>query len=149
MKLFFLKSLRVRLLLLVLIAVIPVWGAIAYTASEQKKIAVAGIQRNALQLAQFSTHEEEQALQGTRQILIALAEYVQKTDENPSDCSAFCADLLNQFKRYANIGAVKSNGDVFCSAVPLDKPINAMLWKAVILLSATIMSAGSPKNPYW
>ena len=125
MKLFFLKSLRVRLLLLVLIAVIPVWGAIAYTASEQKKIAVAGIQRNALQLAQFSTHEEEQALQGTRQILIALAEYVQKTDENPSDCSAFCADLLNQFKRYANIGAVKSNGDVFCSAVPLDKPINA------------------------
>jgi signal transduction histidine kinase len=125
MKLLFLKSLRVRLLLLVLIAVIPVWGAIAYTASEQKKIAIAGIQRNALQLAQFSTHEEEQALQGTRQILIALAEYVQKTDENPSDCSAFCADLLNQFKRYANIGAVKSNGDVFCSAVPLDKPINA------------------------
>jgi signal transduction histidine kinase len=125
MKLLFLKSLRVRLLLLVLVAVIPAWGAIAYTASEQRKIAVAEIQRNVLRLVEFGTHEEEQVLQGTRQILIALANYVQKKDENPSECSAFCADLLKQFKRYANIGAVESTGDVFCSAVPLDKPVNA------------------------
>jgi signal transduction histidine kinase len=124
MQLFFLKSLRLRLMLLVLVAVIPAWGAIAYTASEQRRIAVAEIQRNVLRLVEFSTHEEEQVLQGTRQILIALSDYVQKTDENPSECSAFCADLLKQFKRYANIGAIKSNGDVFCSAAPLDKPIN-------------------------
>ncbi len=125
LKLFFLKSLRVRLLLLVLVAVIPAWGVIAYTASEQRRIAVAGIQRNVLQLAEFSAHEEEQALQGTRQILIALANFVRTADEKPDGCSAFCADLLKQFKRYANIGAVKSNGDVFCSAVPLDTPTNA------------------------
>jgi signal transduction histidine kinase len=125
MKLFFLKSLRFRLMLLVLVAVIPAWGAIAYTASEQRQIAVAEIQRNVLRLVQFSTHEEEQVLQGTRQILIALANYVRKAYENPSDCSAFCSDLLKQFKRYANIGAAKPNGDVFCSAVPLDEPTNA------------------------
>jgi hypothetical protein len=70
MKLFLLKSLRVRLILLVLIAVFPAWGVIAYTASEQKRLAVDEIQRNVLQLTQFSAHEEEQALQGTRQILI-------------------------------------------------------------------------------
>ncbi len=125
MKLFFLKSLRARLMLLVLVAVIPAWIAIAYTASEQRQIAVAEIQRNVLRLVQFSTHEEEQVLQGTRQILIALANYVRKADENPSECSAFCSDLLKQFKRYANVGAVKPNGDVFCSAVPLDEPTNA------------------------
>jgi signal transduction histidine kinase len=125
MKLIFLKSLRVRLLLLVLVAVIPAWGAIAYTASEQRRIAVADIQRNVLQLAEFSAHEEEQALQGTRQILIALADFVRKADENPAECSAFCANLLKQFRRYANLGAVKSNGDVFCSAVPLGRPTNA------------------------
>jgi signal transduction histidine kinase len=62
--------------------------------------------------------------------LIALANFVRKTDGNPSECSSFCADLLNQFGRYANIGAVKSNGDVFCSAVALDKLTNAAdrLW---------------------
>jgi len=125
MKFFFLRSLRIRLLLLVLVAVIPALGAIAYTASEQKKIAVAEIQRNVLRLVEFSTHEEEQVLQGTRQILIVLANYARKADKNPSDCNAFCADLLKQFKRYANIGVVKPSGDVFCSAIPLQKPTNA------------------------
>ena len=125
MKFFFLKSLRVRLLLLVLVAVTPAWGVIAYTASEQRQIAVAEIQRNVLRLAEFNAREEEQVFQGTRQILIALANFVRKTNDNPSECSAFCADLLKQFRRYANIGAVKSSGDVFCSAVPPDKPTNA------------------------
>jgi signal transduction histidine kinase len=125
MKLLFLKSLRVRLLLLVLIAVIPVWGAIVYTAAEQKRSTVSGIQRNVLQLAQFSAHEEEQALQGTRQILIALANFVRRVDGNRDECSAFCADLLKQFRRYANLGAIKSDGDVFCSAVPMQRLTNA------------------------
>ncbi|MGD8471264.1 MAG: histidine kinase [Desulfobacteraceae bacterium] len=125
MKLFFLKSLRIRLLLLVLVAIIPAWGVIAYTAAEQRRIAVSEIQRNVLRLAEFSAHEEEQVLQGTRQFLIALASFVQKTDEYPSECSTFCADLLRQFRRYANLGAIKPNGDVFCSAVAMDKPINA------------------------
>ena len=125
MKLFFHKSLRVRLLLLVLAAVIPAWGVIAYTASQQRRIAVADIQRNALQLAEFSAHEEEQALQGTRQILIALANFVRMAEENAAECSAFCAGLLKQFKRYTNLGAVKSNGEVFCSAIQLNRPANA------------------------
>jgi signal transduction histidine kinase len=125
MKLFSIQSLRIRLLLLVLIAVVPAWGVIAYTAAEQRRIAIAGIQKNVLRLAEFSAHEEEQALQGTRQILIALANFIREADESPTGCSVFCADLLKQFSRYANIGATKSNGDVFCSAVPLDKPTNA------------------------
>ncbi len=125
MNLFSLKSLRARLLLLVLVAVIPAWVAIAYTASEQRRLAVVEIQRNVMRLADFSAREEEQVLQGTRQILIALANFVRTVDENPTGCSAFCADLLKQFRRYANIGAAKFNGDVFCSAVPLDRPTNA------------------------
>jgi signal transduction histidine kinase len=125
MRIFSLKSLRVRLMLLVLVAVIPAWGVIAYTASEQRRTAVAGIQRNVLQLADFSAHQEEQALLGTRQILIALANFVRKADKDPAGCSAFCVDLLKQFRRYANLGAVKPDGDVFCSAVPLDQPTNA------------------------
>jgi len=125
MKLFFLKSLRFRLMLLVLVAVIPAWIAIAFTAAEQKRIAVAEIQKNVLQLVEFSAREEDQVLQGTRQILIALANFVQKADGNPSECNAFCASLLEHFRRYANIGAIKPNGDVFCSAVMFHEPTNA------------------------
>lgn len=125
MKLSSLRSLRVRLLLIVLLAVIPALGAIAYTASEQRRIAVVQIQRNAIQLAEFLAHEEEQILQGTRQLLIALAKFIQKENTSPSECNAFLADLLKQFRRYANLGAVKSNGEVYCSAIPLNRPLNA------------------------
>ena len=125
MKFFSLKSLRVRLLLLVLVAVIPAWGMIAYTASEQRRIAVSEIQRNVLQLAEFIAHEEEQILQGARQMLIALTKFIQKEDTQPSECNDFCADLLKQFRRYANIGAVKPNGEVYCSGVPFDQSPNA------------------------
>jgi len=130
MKLFPSKSLRIRLLLLVFIAVIPALGAIAYTASEHRRIAVAGIQRNVLQLAEFIAQEEEQILQGARQILIALAKFIQKKDGQPAECNDFCTDLLKQFRRYANLGAVAPNGEIYCSAAPIKKPLNAadQLW---------------------
>jgi signal transduction histidine kinase len=130
MNLFFYKSLRFRLMLLVLAAVIPAWIAIAFTAAEQRRIAVAEIQKNVLQLVESSAREEEQVLQGTHQILIALANFVRKTDGNPSECSEFCTDLLKQIRRYVNIGAIEPNGEVFCSAVPLENPTNAsdQLW---------------------
>jgi signal transduction histidine kinase len=130
MKFFSLKYLRVRLLLLVLVSVTPAWGMIAYNASEQRRIAVGEIQRNVLQLAEFIAHEEEQILQGARQMLIALTKFIQNEDTLPSECNIFCADLLKQFRRYANIGAVNSNGQVYCSAVPFDHSPNAadQLW---------------------
>ena len=126
MKLFSLKSLRVRLMLLVLVAVIPAWLVIAYNAAEQRRKAVADIQKNVLRLVESSAREEEQVLQGTRQILISLANFIRQTDAGTNACSAFCDDLLRQFSRYANIGAVDSKGNVFCSAIPLDHPINAV-----------------------
>ena len=130
MKFYSFKHLRVRLLLLVLVCVIPAWGMIAYTASEQRRIAVGEIRKNVLQLAEFIAHEEEQILQGARQLLIALTKFIQKEDSQPSECNNFSADLLKQFRRYANIGAVNSNGEVYCSAVPFDHTPNAadQLW---------------------
>jgi signal transduction histidine kinase len=125
MPVFFLKSLRFRLMLLVLVAVIPAWGMIAYTASEQRRIAVKQIQQSVLQFAEFSAREEKQVLQGTRQILIALANFLRTVDDGPPGCSVFCASLIKQFSRYANLGAINANGDVFCSAVPLNKPTSA------------------------
>ena len=45
------SSLRVRLLLLVLFAVVPALGLILYTASEQRRLAAGAVQEQALRLA--------------------------------------------------------------------------------------------------
>jgi hypothetical protein len=65
---FSLRSLRVRLLLLVLVAALPAWGVILYITTEQRRIAIAEIQRNGLRLAEFNAREEGQMFQGTRRL---------------------------------------------------------------------------------
>jgi cache domain-containing protein len=125
MKRFSHSHLRVRLMLLVFVVVTPSWGLMVYTASEQRQKTIAEIQKNVLQLAEFIAREEEQLFQGTRQILIALTNFIRKPGSDPSGCRAFCAELLRHFRRYANLGAVKPDGDVFCSAIFFDKTTNA------------------------
>ena len=44
--------------------------------------------------------------------------------DNAALCGAFLADLSKHFQRYANLGVIKPNGDLFCSAVPFARPIN-------------------------
>ena len=80
-----------------------------------------------MRLAEFTAREEEQLFQGTRQILIALTNFIRKPGSDPSGCRAFCAELLRhrQFRRYADLGAVKPDGDVFCSTIFFDKTTNA------------------------
>lgn len=41
-------------------------------------------------------------------------------------CSALFTNLLRQFPFYLNISVARANGDVFCSAVPLDRPVNVV-----------------------
>jgi len=52
-------SLRVRLLLLVLLAVIPALGLTLYTGLEQRRVAAAGAQEDALRLVRLVAREQE------------------------------------------------------------------------------------------
>src|SRR5207249_2996343 len=40
-------------------------------------------------------------------------------------CSALFAGLLQEYPRYANLGAMRLNGDIFCSGLPMTGPINS------------------------
>jgi signal transduction histidine kinase len=119
------SSLRFRLLLLVLLTVIPVLGLVLYLASEDRQREVSHIETDALRLARIVSVEEEQLIRGTRQLLVVLAELPQVRDGDPTLCSAFFADLLKQYHRYDNFGAIELDGDVFCSALPTGGPVNA------------------------
>jgi PAS domain S-box-containing protein len=119
------SSLRVRLLLLVLLAVVPALGLILYTASEQRRLAARTVQEQALRLAWTAATDHGQLTEGARQLLIALAQLPAVRGRDPAACSALFADLLKQYPRYANLAAVKPDGDTFCSALPLSGPVSA------------------------
>ncbi len=117
-------SLRVRLILLVLLATIPALGLILYTGLEQRRLATEEIRETALRLARFVSSDQTRMIQGTRQLLVGLSELPEVRTRNDRFCSALFADLLKLQPLYANLGAVESDGKLFCSALPITETVN-------------------------
>ena len=84
-----LSNLRIRLVILILLAVVPAMAIMLYTASEQRAQDAAAIQENVQRLATVEAREESQLLEGSRQILKALAEFLVTHDGDLAGCSAF------------------------------------------------------------
>lgn len=118
MKWFSIASLRCRLIVLVLMAVIPLAGLMFFTASAQKQRSVAAIEDHVLTMAELAASEEEQMLEGSRQLLVSLAYAFKEHWFTPSECSPYLLGLLSHFQRYENFGAVAIDGTLCCSAVP-------------------------------
>lgn len=116
-------SLRSRLLLLIALAILPALGLIFYVNVEQRRLAVAQVQGNTLRLARLAVAEQAQLVQGTHQLLAALAYLPVVRNQDPAECSALFANLLKHYPAYANLGASRLNGEPFCSAVPLTQPV--------------------------
>src|SRR3990172_1311392 len=119
------SSLRIRLLLLVLLAVIPALGLILYTGLEQRRQAAVQARENALRVLHQSMMQQDLLIAGVRQLLVTLAHLPQVHKLDSQGCSAIVAELLKEHSYYANLGAIAPNGDVLCSAFPFSGPVNA------------------------
>ncbi len=118
------SSLRVRLLFLFAVAVIPALGWIFHVHVEQRGLAATEAQDNALRLAQLAAAQQAQLIQGTHQLLSVLAQLPALREGNATTCTTLVTNLLKRYPTYANLGADRLNGDVFCSATPLLHPLN-------------------------
>lgn len=72
MNLFSFGQLRIRLILLVLIAVVPFASLLFYAASEQKRRSMAAIEQNVLTMAESAAQAEALMLDGSREMLAGL-----------------------------------------------------------------------------
>ena len=116
MKIFSAASLRTRLYLLILAAFIPVCVLIFYTAEEQKSIEVGAILNNAILLAHSAANEEHQQLEATRNLLIAISEFVTLTDARSDKANNFFANFLKRSKGYVDLGVLTPAGQLLSSA---------------------------------
>lgn len=121
---FFFTGLRVRLLLLVLGAVVPVLGLTVYTNTELRRLAADHAEAEALRLVRIAASDQQDSIHDTRQLLFALAQLPELVEEDPVACSALLAGLLNQYPQYTRVGAIAPDGDLFCSAPPAEGPVN-------------------------
>ncbi|MBW4564662.1 MAG: PAS domain S-box protein [Mojavia pulchra JT2-VF2] len=122
----FLSSLRTRLVVLVLLAVVPALGLILYTASEQRNSATVEAQENTLRLVRLAANNQRQVVEATRQLLTVLAQLPVVRKGNSAECDRLLADLLKQYSTYANFGVLDAQGKTICSAIPYTGSINAV-----------------------
>jgi signal transduction histidine kinase len=117
-------SLRLRLWLLVLLAIIPALILMLYTAAEQRHHAVRDVQDQALRMVQIVSSDHERLIEGTRHLLSVLAHVPDVRDRGLDTCSQFLSRLLEDNPHYAFFGLANRAGDIVCSAVPPDEPVN-------------------------
>src|SRR5215475_538858 len=118
-----LASLRTRLLLLVLLAVIPALGLTLYTNLEERQLRKAQVQEQAMRLSRLVSADHERLIGDARRLLVNLARLPAVRDRNPAACNALFADLLTRHSSYVNLGVVDADGNVFCSALPMTGPV--------------------------
>jgi len=124
MKWFLFSSLRARLILLVLLAVIPAIGLTVYSGLEQRSHVRMDAFNSALGIAQKASDDQENLIESTHQLLIALAQMDQVLKCPSSGDSPFLSNLMKEFPFYTNLGTTGPDGQVICSAVPMRQPIN-------------------------
>src|SRR4029453_11670256 len=114
-----LASLRTRLLLLVLLAVIPALGLTLYTNLEERQLRKAQVQEQAMRLSRIVSADHERLIEDARQLVVTLAAFPAVRDRNRAACNTLFADLLARRSSYANLAVVDADGNVICTALPM------------------------------
>ncbi|NES94938.1 MAG: hypothetical protein F6K32_06830, partial [Desertifilum sp. SIO1I2] len=120
----FFSSLRVRSIGLVLIAVVPALGLILCTASFQRQQASLEARTNLMRLAKLVAANQTQAIEGARQLLIAIAQLPEIQQGNWDACNQTLSNLIEQYQSYVALSVLDPQGNVRCSSLPLSQPIN-------------------------
>lgn len=114
----FLSSLRVRMILLIFAALIPAWAMMLYSFSTQRAIIESEVMKESLRAAELAANQEEQVIEGARQVLTALHVFFRTFPDTRSGCGAFLKQLAGEFRQYSNLGVVDQRGKIICSALP-------------------------------
>ena len=119
-----LSSLRFHLVLLVLLASLPPVALTLHIARQGRQRETAALKQRSKDMVNLAARKEDEMIAGTRQLLRALAESSQVQSARWGDCAKLLRSLFADYPRYANLGVIKTNGDVTASALPQTEPVN-------------------------
>jgi len=118
-----LSNIRIRILFLTLFTLIPFIILVFYINSVQLKRSEESKVSQLNNITHLVALENEQIVEGARQLLITLS-VTPELKQSTILCSKYLSDLLSKYQRYGNFGVTSLNGNVVCSAVPLQNPLN-------------------------
>src|SRR5262245_19430177 len=115
-----LASFRMRLVLVVLLAVLPGLSFILYSAAEQRRQALAQAKVSTARLTQLAAAQDESLIEETRQLLAVLARVPDVVGDDPASCSAFLAAMAKEnAPKYTGFSVIERDGVISCASSPI------------------------------
>lgn len=115
MKLFAFSSLRSRLITLVLVAVIPGFLFLFHITSELRENTIHDLENASLQYSQLVAAHQKQALQSTREMLMALADIPDVNTLDSSSTHRLLIAYQEEHPFYTNLMVIDNGGHQLCS----------------------------------
>jgi diguanylate cyclase len=117
------RSLRARILWLVLLAVIPALGAIVYGGIEARRQAASRVHQELQSVVRTAGLDQQRLIVETRQILVLLSQLPQVRGV-PEVCGPFLTSFLRDDSPYSNLGVIHPDGRLACSAIPFEPALD-------------------------
>ena len=109
-------GLRSRLVLLVLIALLPVFGLFVYSAAQGQLADVALAQADLQSTALLAAAHQQRVVDRVAQLLGDVASAPSVKDTSTRRCVQYLEDLQSQAPGYSNLGVASLDGKIACSA---------------------------------
>ena len=116
--------LRRRLPILILITMIPALGLILYNANQDRRLQIFAIRDNAQRIVRLAAGRHNRLIDSTRQLLTLLAEVSDVKNGDASSCQRIVKGLLDHYGYYTNLGMIRPDGHVSCSALDFTGSVN-------------------------
>jgi PAS domain S-box-containing protein len=113
-----------RLFLLVAVALLPAIAIQAYNEFDLRHARQVEVQKQALSLAKLAAAEQQQIIQGIRQVLIALSELPAIKAKDSKACNAYLAGMKQRFPAFLTFLVTDLDGQPFCDTNSDRKPVN-------------------------
>jgi PAS domain S-box-containing protein len=117
-------GLRLALILLLLIAVVPVFGVVIQASLSEQGSRLERAQTDLVALVALSAAHQEQLIEGARQMLTAISHSPPVYGDDAQACVRYFRQLQSKYPSYANFGLLDPRGDLVCRATPGQQPIN-------------------------
>ena len=107
-------SLRTRLVLLVTVALLPVFGLVIYNSMQRQQESLQQARLDMMTTVQLAALSYERTARGARHLLQAITSAPVIKRNDMAGCAVFMQDLRANFPEYSNLGLVDLNGRVVC-----------------------------------
>jgi HD-GYP domain-containing protein (c-di-GMP phosphodiesterase class II) len=118
------KSLRARLILILVLALAPSIAVVGGAGLRQRQRVETNVRSDAIRLAEEASDDQARLVEQARQLLVAVAQIPSIREHDTERCSSTLADIQRQYPYTVNLGVIRLDGSVACSALPFDESVN-------------------------